>query len=161
MKRHVTNLLNADALSPSLSFKGRQPRVKSELPVKSEEAFEMTGCALLSGGAHPRPATCQDSLISCNYAESEFPPCLIRLSTAFLMKGRSRSPLSETMTADAKSAATRVGKTQLEGSSVWISVRPSCVSSDGSESPLPAALSLGQRSSSSSVWRLVVRRENK
>lgn len=73
-------------------FKLRQPRVKSELPVKSEKAFEMTGCVLLSGGAHPRPATCQDSLISCNYAESAFPHCLIRLSTAFLMKGRSRSP---------------------------------------------------------------------
>lgn len=116
----------------ALSFlKLRQPRVKSELPVKPEKAFEMTGCAL-SGGAHPRPATCQDSLISRNYAESEFPPCLIRLSTAVLMKGRSWSPLSETMTADAKSAATRVGKTQLEGSSVWIYVRPSCDSSDGS-----------------------------
>lgn len=65
------------------------------------------------------------------------------------------------MTADAKSAATRVGKTQLEGSSVWIYVRPSCVSSDGSESLLPAALSLEERSSSSSVCRLVGRRENK
>lgn len=123
--------------------------------MKPEKAFEMTGCALLSGGAHPRPATCQDSLISRNYAESEFPPCLIRLSTAVLMKGRSWSPLSETMTADAKSGATRVGKTQLEGSSVWIYVRPSCVSSDGSESLLPAALSLEERSSSASVCRLV------
>lgn len=124
------------------------------------EALEMTGCALLSGGAHPRPATCRDSLISCNYAESEFPPCLIRLSTAFLRKGRPRSPLSETMRADAKSAATRVGKTQLEGSSARICVRPSCVSSDGSESLLPAALSLEERSSSSSACRLLVGREN-
>lgn len=102
----------------------------------------MRGCALLCGGAHPHPATCQDSLISCNYAESELPPCLIRPSTAFLMKGRPWSPPVETTAANAKSAVTRVGKTQLEESSVWIYVRPSCVSSDDSEWLSPAALSL-------------------
>lgn len=107
--------------------------------MKSEKASVMRGCALLSGGVHPRPATCQDSLISCNYAEFELPPCLIRLSEAFLMKVRSRLPLSETV--NAKSAVTRVGKTQLEESSVWIYVRPSCVYSDDSESLSPAALS--------------------
>lgn len=94
---------------------------------------------MLSGGAHPRPATCQESLISCNYAEFELPPCLIRLSTAFLMKGHSWSPLSETV--NAKSTVTGVGKTQLEESSVWIYVRLSCASSDDSESLSPAALS--------------------
>lgn len=107
--------------------------------MKPGKASVMRGCALLSGRAHPRPATCQDSLISCNYAEFELPPCLIRLSTTFLMKGRSRSPLSETF--NAKSAVARVGKTQSEESSVWIYVHPSCVCSDDSESLLPVALS--------------------
>lgn len=127
--------------------------------MKSEKASVMRGSALLSGGAHPRPATCQDSLISCNYSEFELPPCLIRLSTAFLMKGRSRSPLSETV--NAKSTVTRVGKTQLEESSVWIYVHPSCVSSDDSESLSPAALSpcLEDCSPSLSVCLMVGRRE--
>lgn len=58
------------------------------------------------------------------------------------MKGRPWSPLVETTAANAKSAVTRVGKTQLEESSVWIYVRPSCVSSDDSEWLSPAALSL-------------------
>lgn len=122
----------------------------------------MRGCALLCGGAHPRPATCQDSLISCNYAESELPPCLIRLSTAFLMKGRPWSPLVETTAANAKSAVTRVGKTQLEESSVWIYVRPSCVSSDDGEWLVACSLISGGAWRSvqpSSVCGLVVRRK--
>lgn len=66
-------------------------RESCPVPVKSGKASLMRGSALHSGGVHPCPATCHCILISCNYAESELPPCLIRLSTAFLMKGRSWS----------------------------------------------------------------------
>lgn len=65
--------------------------------MKSGKASLMRGgvCYSQRGGVRPCPPTCQcilrSALISCNCADSGLPPHLIRLFTAFLMKGRSWS----------------------------------------------------------------------